>query len=378
MKLRGITYWDGISDEIREGDIEIADGRFADAAEASEEIDCSGLFAIPGLIDAHIHLCLNPEIRDPFEQDKPSSDELKVQMRQRTLAMVQAGITTARDLGGGAHLELAIRDEINRGETTGPRLLCAGQPITSPGGHCHFWGGEAASTSDALAVLERQQASGVDLIKIMVTGGNITPGSRPEDSQFEDETVNEVVRAARQQSFTVAAHCHGTRGIRQAAAAGVTTIEHCSWVGEQGWGRAFDPSVVQMIVGNNVWVSPTINSGWRRFQQTEFVEMVQANYEKMKSAGVLLIASTDAGIPNVHHNDLPRALPEFARFAGLTPVQVLRAATSDCAQAIGVGHIAGRISHGYSADLVLYTDNPLQDLTVLQKPHQVICRGELI
>ena len=227
-------------------------------------------------------------------------------------------------------------------------------------------------------MLERQRAKGVDLIKMMVTGGNITPGSRPVDSQFEDQTVTNVVALAKQYGFHVAAHCHGTDGIRQAASAGVTTVEHCSWVGESGWGKTFDTAVVSLMVNNGVWVSPTINAGWKRFTQKDFTAMVQQNYRNMKEAGVRLIASTDAGIPNVFHHDLPRALPVFAHFAGLSAEEVLRAATSDCAEAIGLGGITGLIRPGYSADFVLYEEDPLINLEVLEKPFMVVSRGREI
>ena len=271
-----------------------------------------------------------------------------------------------------------MRDEIVRGETPGPRLVCAGQPITSVGGHCHFWGGEASDTNAALAVLERQLAHDVDLVKIMVTGGNITPGSQPIDSQFEDETVSMVVAQSSAANLHVAGHCHGTDGIRQAAEAGIRTIEHCSWVGETGWGRNFDEGIVATMVTNDVWVSPTINAGWQRFKKEEFVEMVRSNYRKMKSAGVRLIASTDAGISRVYHHDLPKALPEFARFAELSPVETLRAATSDCAAAIDLGSLTGRISPGFSADFVVYESNPLENLAVLEDPVLVVARGQEI
>jgi imidazolonepropionase-like amidohydrolase len=373
-----LQYWDGTSSELSSGDLTVAGELFSDTSGSVEEQDLSGLFAIPGLIDAHVHLCLNPEIKDPNLQAVPDDETLKSEMRVRTLAMVRAGITTARDLGGGAHLELAIRDEINAGETPGPRLVCSGQPITSEGGHCHFWGGEARNTEEAVTVLERQHEKGVDLIKIMVTGGNITPGSKPVDSQFQDETVAEVVRVAGSHGYHVAAHCHGTDGIRQAAESGVTTVEHCSWVGKEGWGKSFDQNVVATLARNSVWVSPTINYGWRRFKQPEFIEMVRGNYAKMKTAGVRLIASTDAGIPNVFHHDLPKALPVFAGFAELSPVAALKTATSDCAQAIGLGQVTGRIAPGFSADFVCYEGNPLEDLEVLANPVLVVARGQEI
>ncbi len=374
MRYRNLQYWDGLGEVLAEGDIRVSKGLFASESDGGSR-DLAGCYAIPGLIDAHIHLCLNPEIRNPDDQTLPEPAQLMSEMRRRAGAMLRAGITTARDLGGGQYLELEVRDEINRGELIGPRLICAGQPITSVGGHCHFWGGEAGSTDDALTVLARQADRGVDLIKVMVTGGNITPGSTPKDSQFEDDTICEIVRRANSLDYHVAAHCHGTNGIRQAAQAGVTTVEHCSWVGDDGWGRNFDESVVRQLADNQVWVSPTISSGWKRFKQDAFIGMINSNYEKMKAAGVRLIASTDAGIPNVFHHDLPAALPVFASFAGLSPVEVLRSATSDCAAAIGLGEVTGAIRHGLSADFVVYEGNPLEDLEVLQNPVLIVSRG---
>ncbi|NJN52554.1 MAG: amidohydrolase family protein, partial [Gammaproteobacteria bacterium] len=158
-----------------------------------------------------------------------------------------------------------MRDRIKRGELTGPRLVCAGQPVTSPMGHCHFWGGESADLAAALAVIARQAERGVDLIKVMATGGSMTKGSRPKDSQFDAATLAAIVAEAKARGYHVAAHCHGTEGIGFAVAAGVTTIEHCSWVGEAGWGRAYDANIAAAMAAAGVWVSPTINAGWSRF-----------------------------------------------------------------------------------------------------------------
>ncbi len=383
VTYKNLHLWDVVSDSITEnaavtveaGVITAISNGASDNGDAVK--DMGGAFVIPGLIDAHIHLCLDPEIRNPDDQDKFSDAELLQHMRQRVLAMAKVGITTARDLGGGRHLELTVRDEVAAGETPGCRLVCAGQPITSVEGHCHFWGGEASNTEEALAVLERQDEAGVDLIKMMVTGGNMTPGSTPADSQFADETVKAVVSEAAKRHYRVAAHCHGSDGIRQAAEAPVTTVEHCSWVGKkEGWGKAFDETTVATLAANNVWVSPTISSGWQRFtSRPDFLEMVQANYEKMKAAGVRLIASTDAGIPNVRHTDLPRALPVFAKFAGLSSAEVLRSATADCADALGLGEVTGQLREGYAADFICFAANPLDDLEVLASPQLVVAAG---
>jgi imidazolonepropionase-like amidohydrolase len=380
-----LRIWDGVADGYLDGVDAIrvergtitALGITSEISAGAAVRDMGGLTVIPGLIDAHVHMVLDPDVRDPLAQARGDAQTQLVAMAQRTAAMVRAGITTARDLGGGEWLELTLRDRIARGEIPGPRLLCAGQPITSPGGHCHFWGGEAAALSDAAAVIARQHEHGVDLIKVMATGGTMTKGSTPRTAQFDQDTLAAIVADARQRGYPVAAHCHGTAGIRFAVRAGVNTIEHCSWVGEAGWGAEYDPELAAEMAARGVWVSPTVNAGWKRHQGSgsEHEGRLLRNFAAMRAAGVRLAASTDAGIPNVRHEDLGKALPVFAHFAGLSNVDVLKSATSGCAQAIGVGRLAGSLAPGFSADLLFLDGNPLSDLTCLTTPAGVLARG---
>ena len=370
-----LRIWDGVGDDYLDADsIAVEDGRIAAVGKGWRGENCDGLTVIPGLIDAHVHMVLDPALKSAMEQVGESDDIIRAKLPARAAAMLRAGITSARDLGGGAWLELELRDRIAAGDLPGPRLVCAGQPITSVGGHCHFWGGEAASVGDAEEVVERQRAAGVDLIKVMATGGNLTPRSRPADAQFDGGEMRAIVAAAARLGFPVAAHCHGTSGIRNAARAGVRTIEHCSWLGADGKRGAYDPSVAREIVGRGIWVSPTVNAGWARFGAA-FADAVTAGFRAMKEQGCRLVASTDAGIPNVRHHDLGRALPVFARLAELSPVQALRAATSDCAAAIGLGGVTGRVAEGFAADLVYFGGDPLSDLGALVNPVRVIAAG---
>ena len=339
-------------------------------------IDCSGLTAIPGLIDAHVHLELSPDDAKP--PDKLATAERLPAMAERAEAMARAGITTGRDLGGGAWLEIEIRDRINRGALLGPRLLCAGQPITSVAGHCHFWGGEAAGFGEAEAVLRRQLEHGVDLIKVMATGGRMTRGSNPIDPQFDLPTLSQIVDLAASHELSVAAHCHGTEGIRIAVEAGVRTIEHCSWVGQAGWASDYRPEVSATMAERGVWVSPTVSRGWRRFldnPDSTTLKRMQAAFKDMRARNIPFIASTDAGIPGVYHHHLPQALPVFAAIAGLEPEAVLRTATSGAADGLGLSQVTGRLRPGLSADLVLVHGNPLHDLTTLAEPAAVWVRG---
>lgn len=370
-----IRLWDGLGDDYSDADSIAVEGETITAVgHGLRGEDCGGLTVVPGLIDAHVHMVLDPALRGLDAQLAEPAEATREKMRQRAAAMVRAGITTARDLGGGAWLELELRDRIEAGEIVGPRLLCAGQPITSVGGHCHFWGGEAGTLADAQAIIERQRQHGVDLIKVMATGGMQTPGSQPKDAQFDQATMSAIVAAANAHGYPVAAHCHGTPGIRNAAHAGVRSIEHCSWIGGDGKRGAFDPQTALEIARRGIWISPTVNAGWGRFGP-DFVAAVTANFRAMKAHGCALIASTDAGIPNVYHEDLAKALPVFARLAELSPVETLRSATSDCARALGLGDATGVLREGASADLLFVRGDPLADLGALLDPALVVARG---
>jgi imidazolonepropionase-like amidohydrolase len=340
-------------------------------------VSLAGASALPGLIDAHVHMVLDPEKKAP-----PGPDEAPdpAAMRTRARAMVEAGITAARDLGGGAWAELELRDAIARGETPGPRLVCSGQPITSTGGHCHFWGGEAADAEAARTVIQRQVEKGVDLIKVMATGGRFTRGSAPLAPQFDLATLTTIVASAAEAGLRVAAHCHGTPGIEFAARAGVHSIEHCSWVGPDGWASDYRPEVTEVMAARGVWVSPTVNAGWQRFidGQGKTLTRVRSAYQQMLEAGIPFMASTDAGIPGVFHQQLARALAVFAAIGELGNEEALRTATSEAARGIGLGTVTGRLVRGYDADVLVVDGDPAEDLGALTRPVAVWARGRCV
>jgi len=178
--------------------------------------------------------------------------------------MLFAGVTTARDCGGGRHREHTLRAQIDAGEQLGPRLLCCGQPITTPGGHCEFWGGAVTTRVEIDRMVGLQVEAGSDWIKVMATGGVFTPNSRATDSQFDLSRLIRVVETGAHSGRSVAAHCHGTPGIADAVRAGVRTIEHASFAGPDGFGTAFDESLVKEMARRDLWVSPTVNAGWGR------------------------------------------------------------------------------------------------------------------
>lgn len=198
---------------------------------------------MPGLIDCHVHLEFSPA-HDLHNQPRLSPNELMAKMRSRARAMLSHGITTCRDLGGRPSGALALRAAIRNGECEGPRVLCAGAPITRPRGHCWQWGGEAATEADIQRVVRSNVSPsvGADVIKIMATGGVRTAGTNPAEAAFSEREICVAVEAAHQAGRKVAAHAHGVGGIAAAARAGVDTIEHCSWVDSYGrWERSKSP-----------------------------------------------------------------------------------------------------------------------------------------
>jgi imidazolonepropionase-like amidohydrolase len=189
-----------------------------------------------------------------------------------------------------------------------------------------------------------------------------------------------VERAARAER-SVAAHCHGTKGIAEAVRAGVRTIEHASFAGPDGFGTQIDESLVQQMARSELWVSPTVNSGWgkrllnKHDEPSDFFRRMSALLRMQRDCGVRFIASTDAGIPGIRHHDLVDGLLAFERFAGLRPVDVLRSATSEAATALGIAELTGRIESGLSADFLVLDSDPLLDLSVLKDPEAVVFRG---
>lgn len=367
---------------VRDGRI-VALGDAAGAAPPSvPRIDLAGRVIVPGLIDSHVHLELDPLLGTPAEQLRVPEEDRVVAMARRAEAMLAAGITTARDCGGGAHREHRLRDSIRARAQLGPRLLCCGQPLTTPGGHCSFWGGEVVTRVDIDRMIALQVEAGSDWIKLMATGGVFTPGSRARDAQFDLPRVLSIVDSARRAGRPVAAHCHATEGIANAVRAGVRTIEHASFAGPDGFGTALDDSLMQEMAAAELWVSPTVNAGWGRRivdaegEPTDFFRRLSTTLRAQRDHGVRFIASTDAGIPNVFHHDLVAGLIAFERFAGLRPVDVLRSATSEAALALGIANETGRIGAGLSADFLVLEGDPLADLTFLDDPEFVVFRGD--
>ena len=335
--------------------------------------DYPGATILPGLIDSHVHLGFDGGPGPAGRMRSESDGQQLILMLRNARDLLGIGVTTARDLGARGYLAVTVRDAIAAGLARGPRLVVAASPVTVTGGHCWFMGGEADSEDDLRRLVRAHHKHGADLIKVMSTGGFMTPGSAPWYAQFTTRQLAVVVEEARRIDMPVAAHAHGIEGIRRAAEADVTTIEHCSFVTETNE-RRFDESVAAMIAERGIFVCPTANAGAPYVAQLTGISVGQ-HIKPLHDAGVRIIAGTDAGIDNNPHHQFVGGL-EYLVTLGFEPGQVIAMATTEAAAALGVGAVTGRLAPGFDADLIVVDGDPLADLAALGKLRRVLARGQ--
>jgi len=382
--VAGDSLWDGVGDVHQGLCVVVCVDKIVSICPVGEALRRGvpvevheGCCLMPGLIDAHVHMGFSGDY--PLHDQPPlTRSELRAAMADRAYSMTRRGITAARDLGSTREFHpLWLRDEILAGRLVGPRLVCAGQPLTVPQGHCHQWGGAVSSFCEIRPMVKRQADRGVDWIKVMATGGIRTPGSRPDQAQFSTEELVEVVHAAAEHGLSVAAHAHATVGIKSAVAAGCRTIEHVSWIGPAGWATSVDDDAIAEMARKGIRVSPTAHANWSRWPKDgSQYRKTSGALRRLQVAGVGIVCSSDCGaIPGLQHDQLWGAVRVLSDMANMSPVQALKAATSLSAEAIGLDGETGRLHLGLSADLLLVPGDPFTDLGVLRHPVLVVARG---
>ena len=351
---------------------------FGVAAPADLEVlDLGEATLLPGLIDTHVHLAFDASVDPVTSLAGRSDEEVLASMRQAGRTALAGGVTTVRDLGDRGYLSLALR-----GEEEMPTLLVAGPPITTPAGHCHFLGGVAAVGVDGVRQAVRQHVDrGVDVVKIMATGGQLTPGSHQHLAQFSAEEMQAAVDEAHRRGLPVTAHAHGTPGIRNAVAAGVDGLEHASFWSEDGVDDPGDLIGViaekRIVVGATVGLVPVPGMAGPP-EVLKRMPAIIANTRRMQREGVQVVAGTDAGIAPVKpHDALRYAVPQLIQL-GMSAAEVLRTMTSVAAEVCGLAESKGRIAAGYDADILAVGGDPLTEPQAIHQIRAVFSRGRLV
>ncbi len=361
----GYRFHDGpVVVVVEGGQISAVDFGGAGRPQEMALIDLGELTLIPGLVDAHAHLCWDPGSR-PEDLAHDPHEVLVERARGHAEAALHSGITTIRDLGDRDFAALSLRDEYRQGTAVGPELVVSGPPLTRGGGHCWFLGGEADSAEELVDAVTQRAERGVDWIKVMATGGFVTAGNDPLQAQYDGDQLGAVVEAAHRVGLPVTAHAHGVAGIAAALAAGVDGIEHCTFISENG--VVDSPDVVQAIVAQGVWCGITLVRV-QSWMSEDIVAMVQGgwrNTRQLIDSGAHVALSTDAGTsPEKPHDVLPLELAYLSRH-GFTGTEVLSGATAAAAASCGLGHRKGRIAPGYDADLLAVENSVDKDLARL-------------
>lgn len=357
-------------------------------------LDLGDLYLLPGLINTHVHLTLNAG-PDPVTNYQGQTEfQLLLRATANARRMLMSGVTTIRDCGSRGHGLAALLSEETATEHTLPTVLASGPPLTPTGGHLHWMGGACDGAEEIRARVRRHVSHGLNTLKIVATGGQMTPGTRPEFPSYTLRELRTATAEARRLGLTTCAHCLCAAGIRLAAQAGVGCIEHAAFFKRDADGRLvreFDPEAARMLASSGTYVAPTLSAGYHRLdpvrsnpnpdlegrfrldQETLMLE----HCGRMAALGISLVVGTDAGVTLTPFDETWLELALMVR-AGLTSEQALLAATYLAADALGLKGRKGVVQPGADADLIACKEDPLTDVRALSAIEWVMKGGRVV
>jgi imidazolonepropionase-like amidohydrolase len=347
---------------------------------------------LPGLIDAHVHLCLaHGEDLGPVPDEELVAACAEIG-RTAAIAMLAAGVTSARDLGCRACSAQRVRDGLSADSR--PSLVVAGRPITVAGGHFASFGLAMRGSADGRRAVDELVDEDVDLIKVMLTGGTLTPGTALGLAQLDLEELKAVTDRSHQLARRVAAHAHGTAGIEIAVAAGVDTIEHCGFLDLDGRPGPIDERLVEQMAerGQVVVIAAPMPSGMVDTDadtarsagaldpaRVASLQLAWHNAASLRRAGVRVALGSDSFFGQFSdYRDLIYRAEAIVKLGGWAPCDVLGLLTEGGAAALGRAKEIGRLGPGAMADLVVVDGDPSEDITVLRRVLAVYRSGRLV
>ena len=360
-------------------------------------VDLHGHYILPGLINMHVHLAGSGKPQKKQRDNEKLVNIIMSSSLTRTIAYkmvagfakdeLLGGVTTIRTVGGLGSFDTRLRDEIEAGTKTGPRILASNQGISVPGGHMAGSVAVAASSiSDALAHLEQSEKEKVDLIKLMITGGVLDAKEKgvPGELKMPPEMVRAICEKAHADGYLVAAHVESPEGVRVALENGVDSIEH---------GAKLSEDMIKLFKERDAFLCTTISPALpyalfdRSITNATEVEPYNGNVvfegivDCAKAAlanDIPVVLGNDVGCPWITQYDFWRELYYFHKYVGVSNSFAIYTATKRSAELAGIGDLTGSIEKGEFADLIVTAKNPLEDLKVLRNLEMVVAKGNVI
>lgn len=347
-------------------------------------LDAGHQYIIPGLIDSHVHCSFSGNPNMVNEMLEMSDLDITVLTINNFQKLLKYGVTFIRDVGEKNYIVTRLKKYVQNKSIAGPGILSAGEIITMTGGHGDLQGLGCASdgiTANTKAA-RKQLKNGTDLLKVIATGGVMTPGVDVNAYQSEIEEMAAVVHEAHKVNKRVAVHAHGTQGIKNAVKAGVDSIEHCTLLDEEG---------KDMIIEKGIFVVPTLSAVYNITQVNphavppesleKALEVEQAHYRSVKmlyESGAKIAMGTDAGTPFNEHGKSALLELELLVKAGISPAEVLTIATKNSSELLKIDKDYGTLEPGKFADFIILNADPTENISNIRKISQVFKHGKSI
>ena len=369
--------------------VDVVEG-YLDPGKGDKAIDLNSYTVLPGLMDMHVHLSGESNPKKYLERFTMDLDDYAYQSISYAKKTLMAGFTTVRDLGGP--INNSLRDAIEKGLVVGPRIFSSGNALATTGGHAdptngmkfEFAGdpgpkqGVVNGLEEARKAVRQQYKNGADLIKITATGGVLSVAKSGENPQFKEDEIREIVETASDYNMHVAAHAHGSEGMKRAVLAGVRSIEH---------GTLMDQEVMNLMIKKNTYYVPTISAGEFVAEKAQidgyYPEIVRPKakkigpqlkntFKKAYGAGVKIAFGTDSGVS--YHGENAKEFRYMVE-AGMSPMEAIISATKTASELLEKEKSLGTVERGKVADIIATECDPLENIDCMREVVFVMKNG---